>query len=89
MSLAGPPPSPMTGQPGPTQPWLIVMADGKHCTAITGTSGYINGQRRNYGCTGGGSLYGYPVGSGAVQTIDYQAPNSSSAVQTDIAIIYD
>lgn len=39
-------------------PWALELADGSHCTLMTGGTFAVAGMRANYGCVGGRTLFG-------------------------------
>lgn len=57
-------PLPVSTPSKDTQAWMLRLADGPVCGFLTGTSGIINGERINYGCTDGAYVVGSPrIGS--------------------------
>jgi hypothetical protein len=81
--------------PGSVLPWLLVLADGHSCAAITGTVGTLGGKNGYYGCASGSTLYGYAYGdpdeSSATWTI-YYAPSGATAsgmTQVNITTAYE
>ncbi|MFF3593807.1 serine/threonine-protein kinase [Streptomyces sp. NPDC002387] len=70
------------------EPITIVLANGARCTFSGGGTTTLAGQRLNYGCDNGGSLYGYPNKTPALWTISYSAPSSGASVSTPITKVY-
>ncbi|MEU1596052.1 serine/threonine-protein kinase [Streptomyces sp. NPDC005708] len=70
------------------EPITIVLANGARCSFAGGGTTTLAGQRLNYGCDNGGSLYGNPNKTAALWTISYSAPNSGASVSTPITTVY-
>ncbi|MCC6314583.1 MAG: hypothetical protein IT337_11295 [Thermomicrobiales bacterium] len=66
-------------------PWVLELADGETCGAMTGATIGFAGLRVNYGCTGGGVLLGEPDRSGPVWTVDL-LPTDGIAT-TDVEVV--
>jgi hypothetical protein len=70
------------------EPIVIIVANGARCSFAGGATSTLAGQRLNYGCDNGGSLYGYPNKTAAAWSISYSAPNSGDSVSTPITTVY-
>nr|WP_275418798.1 serine/threonine-protein kinase [Streptomyces sp. SID13666] len=69
-------------------PIIIDLADGISCRMMTGATTVQAGERQNYGCTDGGSLYGVPDKTGSVWTIVYRRANTAAARNVPIVAVY-
>jgi hypothetical protein len=65
-------------------PWMLQLTNGTNCGFLTGATNVVAGQRLNYSCGDGSSLYGQPDRSAGQWTI-LRATNDS-AEQTPMAI---
>jgi hypothetical protein len=66
-------------------PWMLQTRGGINCSFVTGATSVVAGQRLNYSCADGSSLYGTPDRSSPQWTI--LRGTSSSAEQTPVAIV--
>jgi hypothetical protein len=65
-------------------PWMLQIRGGINCAFVTGATGVVAGQRLNYSCADGSSLYGTPDRSMPQWTI--LRGTNASAEQTPVAI---
>ncbi|MDH6538004.1 serine/threonine protein kinase [Streptomyces sp. SPB4] len=75
------------GGPVPT-PLIIELANGKTCTFAGGATDSLAGQRLNYFCDGGGSVYGDPDQDRPLWTAAYRAEQASTTINTPIKAAY-
>lgn len=81
--LPAPNPTPSTGAL-----WLLVLADGQQCAAVTGAVDMINGLRTTYACPPQGMLYGDPDHNNPQWMIYYQKGESQQLTSVPIATVY-
>jgi eukaryotic-like serine/threonine-protein kinase len=87
ITLTEPVPDPLA-TPTSSRSWLLQLAGGATCTALTGATAVAADLRQNYGCTDGGDLYGDPDTSSATWTIHYQAKDSPGLEVVPISAAY-
>ncbi|WP_455359617.1 hypothetical protein [Streptomyces sp. SYSU K21746] len=75
------------GGPVPT-PLLLELVNGDICRFASGATDALVGQRLNYTCEQGGSVYGDPNQSRALWTAAYRADEASTTVSTPIRTVY-
>ena len=69
-------------------PWALELADGDHCSLMTGATASLAGMRINYGCPGGGLVAGDIDRSQPVWRVFYQKEGASSLDQVDVAVAW-
>lgn len=75
------------GGPIPT-PLIIELANGKTCTFASGATDSLAGERLNYLCDGGGSVYGDLDQARPLWTAAYRADQANTTVSTAIKDAY-
>lgn len=50
------------------QPWALRLSNGDQCGFMTGATTVLNGDRMNYGCKSGNTIFGFPNRSSALWT---------------------
>lgn len=75
------------GRP-PIDPFIIVLDDGNTCRMMTGATTVTAGERQNYACAEGGSLYGFPDKTTARWTISFRADGAATSTDMPIATAY-
>ncbi|MDD9380060.1 serine/threonine-protein kinase [Streptomyces sp. ZAF1911] len=75
------------GDPVPT-PLVIELANGETCTFAAGATTTLAGQRLNYFCEGGGSVYGDLDQDRPLWTAAYRADQATTAVSTPVKAAY-
>lgn len=70
------------------EPIVLVLANGARCSFAGSATLTLAGQRLNYGCDKGASLYGYPDKTTTLWTISYAAPGSGASISTPITTVY-
>ena len=58
------------------------------CTFVTGATGSIGGKRLNYGCTGGGSVWGELDISQPLWTAFFQPSGSTALSQVGVKAVW-
>jgi hypothetical protein len=71
--------------PPDSDPWFVQLADGTMCSGMGGATFTLQGLRANYGCVGGGTLFGDPDTSAPVWTMLYQPKGSTSAAHVAVS----
>lgn len=75
------------GEPAPTS-LLIELANGETCGFASGATSVLAGQRLNYFCDGGGTVYGDPDRSHPVWTADYRKGQSPTTESVPVRAAY-
>ena len=75
--------------PGQIDPWLVILRDGQHCTANTGTAGAVGADRAGYSCSGGASLYGVLDRSRQPWQVRYQPTGANAVTAIDVTTVWD
>ncbi|MGX1886509.1 serine/threonine protein kinase [Streptomyces sp. NPDC055287] len=75
------------GGPVPT-PLVIELANGKRCEFAGGATDSLAGQRLNYLCNGGGSVYGDPDQDHPLWTAAYRPDQANTTVSTPVKAAY-
>lgn len=70
------------------EPIIIDLDDGNSCRMTTGATTVQAGERQNYGCTDGGSLYGEVDKTDLVWTIVYRQASTAAARNVPIVAVY-
>ena len=90
LTLASPPPSASRKEIAHEKalPWALELANGDHCTLMTGATASLAGMRINYGCPGGGLVAGDIDRSHPVWRVFYQKEGASSLDQVDVVVAW-
>ncbi|MFD7032730.1 protein kinase [Streptomyces sp. NPDC059917] len=75
------------GSPAPTT-LILELANGKVCGFASGATSGLAGQRLNYFCEGGGTVYGDPDRSQPLWTADYRKDQSPTTESVPIRAAY-
>lgn len=81
-------PPPETVELRKALPWAIELEEGHVCHFATGATGAIGGKRLNYGCTGGGSVWGELDMSQPVWTAFFQPSGSTALSQLGVKAVW-
>lgn len=57
-------------------PWALELANAERCTLLTGATAVLAGERINYGCEGGGMVFGEVNRDGPLWTVSYLAEDA-------------
>jgi hypothetical protein len=71
-----------------TLPWAIELANGRHCTLMTGATAPIAGMRINYGCPDGAIVVGDIDRSQPMWRVFAQGEKSTALELVDIAVAW-
>ena len=69
-------------------PWALELATGERCVLLTGATAVYAGQRINYGCEGGGTIFGDTQRTGDIWLVNFLAEGSTASTLAEVANVW-
>lgn len=76
------------GELSSAHPWALELADGAHCTYLTGATAALAGMRLNYGCPGSIDVYGDVDRTRPLWRVFERRANAPVARQVDVLVAW-